>query len=422
MSVKCGTGVRYGQYSPGSLGCLVAFRDSPERVMALTARHVVLPSQAKQNDPIYAATGQHLGILRGWTAGGAQVAADAAVVWVDPALVSPEIEGLGAPTGVNLTPKVGDVVRLCPLAPATTVRTARISRTGASVEAKIRGPNWSRLATYKDHILISPLVSQGGDSGSVVLDVQGRVVGMVVAGSAATNETVVTPIGAILNHPDFQGRMDVLSALPADAVSPADALTAAKAASAWLSTEVGLDKPVETGAGITYASLVPGGFFSADPWDLSVPRAIRTNNPGALNFLPWQQQRPGYVGKSQPDGSANQNVTTIYRTPEHGVASWFRLLTVGYKFGSTGSFSLKALAARYAGASAGPVVDNYVKGWVAHSKGGLSATSMIDAGDDAAMLVLARAMFNHEAGQESPLHDDQILYAMARERAGNLPN
>src|SRR5262245_45962999 len=67
--------------------------------------------------------------------------------------------------------------------------------------------------------------------------------------------------------------------------------------------------------------LVPGGAFRADPMDLSCPRSIRTNNPGALNFSDWQTSRPGFIGKTQPDGSANHNVTTIYRTPEHGIAS-----------------------------------------------------------------------------------------------------
>ena len=77
--------------------------------------------------------------------------------------------------------------------------------------------------------------------------------------------------------------------------------------------------PVNPKYGVAFGSLVPGGFFSADPDDLNVHRSIRTNNPGALNFSSWQKSRLGYVGITQPDNSPDHNVTTIYRTPEHGV-------------------------------------------------------------------------------------------------------
>ena len=410
-AVKCGTGIRYGDFPLGASGCLIAFRDSPERVMILTAGHVVLPSAAQQNDPVFSASGQQLGVLRGWTGFGGPTTTDAAVIWVDPALVSPEIVGLGAPTGVNLSPQVGDVVRLYPRPDGAPVRTGKISRKGVPIDINLHGPDWAQPLTYQDQIMVSPQISQGGDSGAVVLDVQGRVVGMVVAGSAATDETVVTPIGAILDHPDFKGRMDVLGQIPAGAISPAAALAQAK-------LEAPLPKAI-TASG--FGALVPGGFFSDDPNDLKVPRSIRSNNPGALNYSNWQASRPGYVGKTQPDGSADHNVTTIYRTPEHGAASWFHLLSAIYGFGAAGSFTLKALAAHYAGQASGSAVDAYVKGWTAASKGGLTAASSIDAGDDAQMLVLGKAMFAHEAGRPSPVHDDQILYAIAHERKGDMP-
>ena len=64
-----------------------------------------------------------------------------------------------------------------------------------------------------------------------------------------------------------------------------------------------------------YGSLVPGGFFSADPEDMHVPRSVRTNNPGALNISAWQKERRGFVGVTPPDSAGNK--TTIYRTPEH---------------------------------------------------------------------------------------------------------
>ena len=90
-----------------------------------------------------------------------------------------------------------------------------------------------------------------------------------------------------------------------------------------------------------FRSLVPGGFFSSDPDDLSAKRSIRTNNPGALNISTWQKQFPGYVGVTQADAAGN--VTTIYVTPENGVGAWYYLLTDRYQFGDGGSLTLKEL-------------------------------------------------------------------------------
>jgi uncharacterized protein (TIGR02594 family) len=180
-------------------------------------------------------------------------------------------------------------------------------------------------------------------------------------------------------------------------------------------------KPV-VAANTVFGSLVPGGFFSADPTDMKIARSIRTNNPGALNFTSWQAERPGFVGKSQPDGSPNRNVTTIYRTPEHGVASWFHLLNVIYRFGAQGTFALRSLAQRYAGSAADTTVEKFVAAWVSLSAGTLTETSVIDITKDQSMLQLGKAMFRLEAGQATPVQDDQILFAIEHERAGTLQN
>ncbi len=57
-------------------------------------------------------------------------------------------------------------------------------------------------------------------------------------------------------------------------------------------------------------------------------RALRPNNPGALNISNWQKSMPGYVGKTIDDGSGNE--TTIYVTPEKGVIAWHELIVVLY--------------------------------------------------------------------------------------------
>ncbi|MDB5693034.1 MAG: hypothetical protein JWO81_2097 [Alphaproteobacteria bacterium] len=170
-----------------------------------------------------------------------------------------------------------------------------------------------------------------------------------------------------------------------------------------------------------YASLVPGGFFSHDPFDLTVRRAIRTNNPGALNISPWQRAYAGFKDVTKPDSAGN--VTTIYRTPEHGVGAWLHLFTVRYGFGPGGSPTLQELALKYSGETdpAAAAVRTYIAGWAAASGGTLNAASTIRLDQDHDVLPLARAMFHHEAGKPSPLSDAQILFGLDGERAGTLP-
>lgn len=176
----------------------------------------------------------------------------------------------------------------------------------------------------------------------------------------------------------------------------------------------------ESKAAPDYRALTPGGFFSADPFDLTVPRAIRTNNPGALNVRPWQRDFPGFAGVTAPDHAGN--VTSIYVTPEHGIGAWHFLLTDRYGYGENGAVVLQDLAKRYAGASStdDAAVKSYVKGWTKWSSG-LAATSVLNLADDQHMLALARGMFAHEAGRKSPIKDDQIVKALDLKRRHQLP-
>jgi len=174
--------------------------------------------------------------------------------------------------------------------------------------------------------------------------------------------------------------------------------------------------------GVFFGSLVKNGFFSSDPDDLSVRRSIRTNNPGALNISAWQKQLPGYVGFTQPDNSPNANKTTIYRTPEHGVAAWYILLADRYNFGSTGEFSIKTLARKYAGSGAPQsAVNSYVVGWRNASGQHFNGDSIVALSDTAEMLKLAKAMYFHESGKKTPLSDAQIKYGIETQRDGTMP-
>lgn len=174
---------------------------------------------------------------------------------------------------------------------------------------------------------------------------------------------------------------------------------------------------------VFFASLVSGGFYSSDPDDLKTRRSIRTNNPGALNISEWQKALPGYVGFTAADNSPNKNRTTIYRTPEHGVAAWYVLLADRYGFAKAGKFTLKRLAQKYAGSGASEVdVNAYVKGWTKASGGKLDADSSFDFDRTGQLLVLARAMFFHEIGKPSPLKDAQIEFGIETQRDGKMPD
>ncbi len=173
---------------------------------------------------------------------------------------------------------------------------------------------------------------------------------------------------------------------------------------------------------LQFGSLVSGGFFSSKPFDLSVPRSIRTNNAGALNISEWQRTRPGFAGVTDPDASASHNVTTIYRTPEHGIAAWYHLITKRYGFEVHGQFTVGDLAIRYFGRPSGPAVDGYVAGWSNFSAAGpFDASTVIRLDDEKAILNFARAMFGHEAGRQTPVHDDQILLGLSLEGSEGMP-
>lgn len=169
------------------------------------------------------------------------------------------------------------------------------------------------------------------------------------------------------------------------------------------------------GRKVRFGTLVKDGWFSATPDDTDIARAIRTNNPGALNISAWQRSRPGFVGQTPADAAGN--ITAIYQTPEQGIAAWYFLLSNRYGFGKTGQFDLVSLARKYAGQNATSAeVKAYTDGWSKWSNGALQPGTVIHFALDEELLDFAKAEFAHEAGAVSPLHDDQILYGFALER------
>lgn len=148
-----------------------------------------------------------------------------------------------------------------------------------------------------------------------------------------------------------------------------------------------------------YRSLVKGGYF-ANPDDRSLPVSIRANNPGAVNGAAWERSEPGYVTEIKYDGKNN---TTIFETPEQGVAVYHKLLQ---KYASSGADTVGEIIWKYGGGQA-----NYkdyidvVARWT-----GFSASKPIPLNDDSILLPFAKAMFRYEAGRPIPWSDEQILY------------
>jgi hypothetical protein len=153
-----------------------------------------------------------------------------------------------------------------------------------------------------------------------------------------------------------------------------------------------------------------GGFYSSTPMSRSSgPVAIRTNNPGAINGVAWARTYPGYVSEIEITPGHR---SSIFETPEHGVAAWYELIK---KYHSAGATTLRELMERHcAGEDYSDLLDEVV------ARTGVSADHELALeGDDTTLLRFAKAMFDHAADRETPLSDNQILYGfkLARDHA-----
>lgn len=162
-----------------------------------------------------------------------------------------------------------------------------------------------------------------------------------------------------------------------------------------------------------YRSLVPGGYFSSPAQKGQVNPSIWSNNIGAINGnAQWVQNSPGFVTTVVIGGG---NPIAVFETPEQGVALWWNLLK---RYRAAGVTTVQGIVNRYGG---GQDYSEYVKFVV--NRTGFSPSKEVVLSDDALLLKLLRAMGRYEAGVESPLHDDQIIYGfhLARGEAVSDP-
>jgi hypothetical protein len=201
--IKMGSSISRADASnaPGVAGCLVQFPDEPEKLFLLTANHVLVATTAQQFDRVVAKDlpGQTIGVLFGWTdLNKGPTTTDAALVQVDPALVSPELGPLGPPKGVNLDPLIGTKLTIFAMGQR---RSGTIQKIGMDQAIEVVGPDFQGSKTYLNQILCDNF-STDGCSGAMAIDDEDKIVGMVVGGDGSTF-TLVTPIDAVLSNPDF---------------------------------------------------------------------------------------------------------------------------------------------------------------------------------------------------------------------------
>ena len=111
-----------------------------------------------------------------------------------PELVKNEILHIGVPTGVGAAGLGMEVQK--------TGRTTGHTRgTITQIDATLRIDYDGRAALFTGQVVAGPM-SQPGDSGSAVLDMDGRVVGLLFAGSDAA--TVINPIDDVLSALDVE--------------------------------------------------------------------------------------------------------------------------------------------------------------------------------------------------------------------------
>lgn len=196
-------GVSLGHYriTAGTFGCLVKDKKSG-KVLILSNNHVLANSnKARKDDPILQ-PGPYdggkkpkdiIGYLENWI----EINFKKEANLVDAALarpkdvnsVKPEIILIGSPQSLTKA-KIGMSIQKS--GRTTGYTTGKVKDISASV--KVNYDN--QLALFRNQILTTNM-SQGGDSGSLVLDMKARAVGLLFAGSEQV--TILNPIASVLD-------------------------------------------------------------------------------------------------------------------------------------------------------------------------------------------------------------------------------
>lgn len=210
-SIEGGRSIRHKTGTPGTLGCLALDQTKQDRMCILSCNHVIANSGfAQVGDEVLLADSPNQPIvakLLSWNTfdfspDGANV--DAAVADpINPADFSRNIRGIGTPQGIrswdSLTADVenGESIRMS--GGASGLVNGRLAGKHFHFAPSYNDPNAAgqrRPANFVNQLLCSFPV-QGGDSGSVVLDRSGNVIGQIHHRTAEGG--IASPIEDVLN-------------------------------------------------------------------------------------------------------------------------------------------------------------------------------------------------------------------------------
>lgn len=201
-----GSSLGHYQITAGTFGCLVKDKTT-QGTFILSNNHVLANSnKAKKGDSILqpgpydggSKPKDIIGVLERWVEikfGKEANLVDAALARPkNQKLVKPEIMEIGAPLGI-IKSKLGMLIQK---SGRTTGYTAGKVK---DMSATIKVGYDNKTALFKNQILATNM-SQGGDSGSLVLDMKKRAVGLLFAGSDAV--TILNPIQEVIKQMDIE--------------------------------------------------------------------------------------------------------------------------------------------------------------------------------------------------------------------------
>ena len=194
----------------GTLGCLVRRLDQPEKLFILSNAHVMLrDGVGSVGDDIYQPAGidepalpaNKIAELSDWRSmefsrDGYPNLIDAAIAEViEPSDVTPYIHNIGLPMGIKL--RLRRNMRVHKTGSTTDHRTGKILDTDFWPELEYQRPGGGvGRVGFRDQVLCDRF-SDDGDSGSAVLDMNNRVVGLHFAGTG--NHSIFNKIEHVLN-------------------------------------------------------------------------------------------------------------------------------------------------------------------------------------------------------------------------------
>lgn len=202
-----GSSIGHYKITAGTLGCLVRDK-ATNAAFILSNNHVLANSNQAQKGDSILQPGSYdggkmakdvIGYLERWI----EIKFGKEVNFVDAALakpksiklVKPEIIEIGLPLGIT-HPKIGMLIQKSGRTTGHTI--GKIKDISATVKV-----NYDRkIALFRNQILTTTM-SQGGDSGSLVLNMKKRAIGLLFAGSEKV--TILNPIAEVMKRLGIYG-------------------------------------------------------------------------------------------------------------------------------------------------------------------------------------------------------------------------